>query len=89
MLKFYLLFFTHILSQMHSGVSRGPNMWHYNRLNTAADIRIQLSSIKPNIKEVYTNVKHQHPFHYVFVGEYTVIFFYLKGYLVDLQMFIF
>ena len=31
---------------------------HYNRLNTEADMRIQLSSIKLDVKKICRNMKH-------------------------------
>ena len=33
------------------------NMWYYNRWNLEATLRIQLSSIRPDIKEISKNVK--------------------------------
>lgn len=37
-----------------------------NRLNAEADRRIQLSSVKPDIKETYENVKECHSSHKIF-----------------------
>ena len=44
-----LLFFTLILSPAHSGVlQKLHDVWYLKRLNAKADMKIQLSSIKPD-----------------------------------------
>lgn len=65
--KLLFAFFVLILSQVYSGVfQRLHKMWYSNRLNEEADMKIQLSSIKPNIKETCKNIKQYHSPHYFF-----------------------
>lgn len=39
---------------------------HWNRLGAEVQVRIQLSSIKPDIIEIYRNTEQDHSFHYIF-----------------------
>lgn len=48
------------------------------RLNVDVNIRILLSSIMLNIKEICKNVNYCHSSYYFFVQENTVFFFFLK-----------
>ena len=50
------MLFSLILSGVYSEFFRDRMMWCGNRLNVEADMRIQLSSVKPDIKEICKNV---------------------------------
>ena len=51
------------------------NVIYHNRLNAEADMRIQLSSIKPYSKEICKNVKQCHSSHYILSGLENIVIF--------------
>ena len=62
--------FSLFVSWMYSGVfQRLCDVWEHNRLSSEADMRIQLSSIKLEIKEISKNVKQHHFGDFIFVLE--------------------
>lgn len=58
-----MIFFYFILtlSQVSSGVfQRVHDVWDHNGLNREANLKIQLSSIKPDNKKIFKNTKQCH-----------------------------
>lgn len=58
-----------ILSQVSVALFKTCTTWFHNRLNVGTDIRIYLSSIRSDVKEVCKNMKQSHFSHCVFVLE--------------------
>lgn len=65
--KTLLAFPTLILSQIYSGIFQRLlyAMWYQNRLHVEAEMKIQLSSVKPDIKEICQNIKQEYSFRYI------------------------
>lgn len=68
-LNYYMSFSFSFFHECSVEVSRGNrlhDMWHSKRLNEEADIRIQLSSMKSDIKQTCRNTKQYYSSHYFF-----------------------
>lgn len=72
--KILFALFTHSRTSVQLVFQRMRDMRYWNRLNTGADMRIQMSPNKPDIKEIYKNVRQCHSSRQIFLFWKTAIF---------------